>query len=375
MAKLKINVGDTGQQLVDKLHNNFTELYDRPAGISHAPSNDKIHGSRNNTWVEIPEAPATSADLMFFVLEDGAPVANHTTPTTQQTILPVTYFPASPGTWHDIITFSIGKDLIDAEFEFIPGNSFTAKLWIGSDMARDNVQFRLSATDISTDALLAVGTVAADIGATGIPFPVLITGVYETPAVVNGSDIRMTLQILTPQFGVQIGVTSNPPNEISYIARLISGTAIPGPQGPQGEQGPQGPTGATGPQGIQGETGPAGAAGATGKGIASTAITYQVHTNGVTAPTGTWQTSPQATTTGQFLWTRIVITYTDSTTTTAYSVAAHGATGAQGAPGEPGITPVRGVDYFTDADKADMVQAVIDALPTNTALAARLGVA
>lgn len=32
-------------------------------------------------------------------------------------------------------------------------------------------------------------------------------------------------------------------------------------------------------------------------------------------------------------------------------------------PGEDGHTPVKGEDYFTDADKADMVEAVIAALP------------
>lgn len=35
----------------------------------------------------------------------------------------------------------------------------------------------------------------------------------------------------------------------------------------------------------------------------------------------------------------------------------------QGPPGEPGKTPVKGTDYFTDADKTEMVNAVIAALP------------
>lgn len=40
-----------------------------------------------------------------------------------------------------------------------------------------------------------------------------------------------------------------------------------------------------------------------------------------------------------------------------------GAPGAPGKPGAPGPTPVAGVDYYTAADKAEMVQAVIAALP------------
>ena len=80
-------------------------------------------------------------------------------------------------------------------------------------------------------------------------------------------------------------------------------------KGPQGETGPQGPTGATGPQGPTGATGPQGPTGETG-------------------PRG-----PQ------------------------------GATGPAGADGK---TPVKGTDYFTAADKAELVTDVLNALPTWT---------
>lgn len=40
-----------------------------------------------------------------------------------------------------------------------------------------------------------------------------------------------------------------------------------------------------------------------------------------------------------------------------------GAAGAAGPQGPKGDTPVKGVDYFTDADKTEMVNLVIDALP------------
>ena len=35
----------------------------------------------------------------------------------------------------------------------------------------------------------------------------------------------------------------------------------------------------------------------------------------------------------------------------------------QGPPGVPGHTPVRGVDYYTDSDKAEIVASVLAALP------------
>ena len=80
-----------------------------------------------------------------------------------------------------------------------------------------------------------------------------------------------------------------------------------------------------------------GARGETGKGIKSTVVTYQVATSGTTAPTGTWNSTPVATTApGQYLWTRTVITYTDDSTTTTYSISAHGATGDKGDKGATG---------------------------------------
>jgi hypothetical protein len=87
-------------------------------------------------------------------------------------------------------------------------------------------------------------------------------------------------------------------------------------------------------RGSDGSPGAPGTPGAAGKGISSTAITYQVGNSGTTAPTGTWQTSVQATTTtNPYLWTRIVLTYTDSTTATAYSVSRRGDDGTAGGGG------------------------------------------
>lgn len=64
-----------------------------------------------------------------------------------------------------------------------------------------------------------------------------------------------------------------------------------------------------------------GATGAAGKGIKSTAITYQLSASSTTAPTGTWATSvPAADASKPYLWTKTVLTYTDGTTSTGYSV-------------------------------------------------------
>lgn len=81
--------------------------------------------------------------------------------------------------------------------------------------------------------------------------------------------------------------------------------------------------------------------GVPGNGIKSTAVTYQVSTSGTTPPTGTWNSSIPSVAANQYLWTRTVITYTDNTTSTSYSV---GKMGANGAKGDKGDTGPAGVD-------------------------------
>ena len=93
----------------------------------------------------------------------------------------------------------------------------------------------------------------------------------------------------------------------------------------KGDKGATGAKGDKGDQGVKGDT---------GNGIKSTAITYQGSTSGTTIPTGTWATTIPTVAAGSFLWTRTVITYTNNSTTTSYSVGKMGNTGATGATGK-----------------------------------------
>lgn len=87
-----------------------------------------------------------------------------------------------------------------------------------------------------------------------------------------------------------------------------------GNTGPQGIQGPKGETGAQGPQGLKGDTGPQGPQGLKGN----------------TGPQG-----PQG---------------------------EKGATGPTGPQGAAGHSPVKGVDYWTTADKQDIVNQALDSV-------------
>lgn len=73
-----------------------------------------------------------------------------------------------------------------------------------------------------------------------------------------------------------------------------------------------------------------------GVGLISTEIFYIGSTNGQTPPESGWQTTVPNVPQGQYMWTKIVWTYSDDSIKTAYSVGKIGANGANGNDGLPG---------------------------------------
>ncbi|MEG0990999.1 hypothetical protein [Gordonibacter sp.] len=88
---------------------------------------------------------------------------------------------------------------------------------------------------------------------------------------------------------------------------------------------------------FKGNTGSTGGTGAPGVGVAEATVTYQAASSGTAVPSGTWVTSIPQVPAGQYLWTRTVTTYTNNSSSAAYSVALMGSTGATGATGAPGV--------------------------------------
>lgn len=123
---------------------------------------------------------------------------------------------------------------------------------------------------------------------------------------------------------------------------------IQGIQGERGEKGQKGDKGDRGEQGIQGVQGLKGETGEQGqKGADGTPATHR--------------------------WSGTTLYITSASGTTSANLKGDkgdkgdpGTNGKDGQPGKDGAdgkTPVKGTDYFTEADKAEMVSAVISALP------------
>ena len=74
-----------------------------------------------------------------------------------------------------------------------------------------------------------------------------------------------------------------------------------------------------------------------GKGIETTKVTYQKSTSGSSIPSGDWSETIPTLAKGDFIWTRTIITYTDQSTSTSYSVGFIGFDGDDGNPGNDGV--------------------------------------
>ena len=70
--------------------------------------------------------------------------------------------------------------------------------------------------------------------------------------------------------------------------------------------------------------------------VEKSTVSYQKGESGTEVPTGEWSAYPVPVEAGKYLWTRTIITYTDRSSTTSYSVSKNGVDGAPGKPGKPG---------------------------------------
>lgn len=144
---------------------------------------------------------------------------------------------------------------------------------------------------------------------------------------------------------------------------------IRGPAGPRGEAGPPGPAGRDGADGKDGATGPRGQPGPKGDSFQTAVeddgngnITIRALTTEGTGTSGQngYTFTPSVSAEGVISWTN------DGGLVNPEPVnikGPAGANGQQGPAGTNGKTPVKGADYFTQADKEELVQAVLAALP------------
>lgn len=195
----------------------------------------------------------------------------------------------------------------------------------------------------------------------------------------NGNGIQSVLM------NADYTLTLNFDDGTSYTTPSIRGAA-----GATGEKGDTGPAGADGAQGPKGDTGPAGAngePGTRGPGILQVSTTPSSYTTAIGGQTPTKrmkldtimsEASVSEVLVGDAIrhsYYLYPIYYVDDTYAYTKSGASiRGASGAKGSTGETGAagadgkdgvdgkTPVLGTDYFTEADREDMIQQILSEL-------------
>lgn len=160
-------------------------------------------------------------------------------------------------------------------------------------------------------ARMGVNGAKGNKGDTGIRGSITYTSVYECTPEQSGlyfSDLTPKVSAANPPL---IGDLSIAPSGKMYVITAVNVTGDSKTGGGTYAIGKL-QTDIKGPQGVKGND---------GKGIKSTEVTYQIWSNGTSTPTGTWSSTPTKTTADKpYLWTRTIITYSDNTQSTSYSV-------------------------------------------------------
>ena len=160
---------------------------------------------------------------------------------------------------------------------------------------------------------------------------VVLTNKKITFSVDTTKVIQNTVNTYTIQFKFSDAITLK-----TYVINKIVtvGLAIQGKDGYQGSDGKSAyqvwlDAGNTGTEEdyLNSLKGADGEKGSDGRGIKSTVVTYQVSSSGTIIPENTWLEYIPSVAAGSYLWTRTVVTYTDNTTSTSYSVGYQGTNG------------------------------------------------
>lgn len=91
--------------------------------------------------------------------------------------------------------------------------------------------------------------------------------------------------------------------------------------------------------------------------VTSTKTEYNVHTSGTTQPTDTWSPTIPSVPQGQYLWTRVTVTYSDGKKAVSYSVSRSGADGSDGADAISMVIESSAGTVFKNADIATTLTA------------------
>lgn len=220
-----------------------------------------------------------------------------------------------------------GTTVVKATMPALPSGSYLAdgKTWFLQKMYLKNN---------STDKVVSLSGNGSPYSQLVIKIPPLFSGVVAVPIFLPNQNASLNFNLRTQDVGDQIDVTWWKPEIIAYGTQHGFTEKAPGSAGriylgtytDSNEEASGNPADYDWAK-VKGED---------GVGLESTEIFYVGSTNGQTPPESGWQTTVPNVPQGQYMWTKIVWTYSDDSIKTAYSVGKIGANGTNGNDGLPG---------------------------------------
>lgn len=155
--------------------------------------------------------------VLYFARYNGRAIITQDKPTESQMIVNRQWRPATWGEWGDIATFDFEESLLRAEADIVLGNIVTAKLWLSSDIAIPNAQFRLTITDKADNTDLAEAFTTVDLNNINtILTPATFLNKFRVSRTVPLNQIQVTLSVMVLTAATQFGVVSELPGKLSF---------------------------------------------------------------------------------------------------------------------------------------------------------------
>lgn len=221
------NLKSGGKEMDEFNSIHYGEQIDEAVNEAHTHTNM----SALNRFGEVNDQPtfdgkpiaSSLTGLLWFSRENNQPILTKEPPLIPQNIVPVGWLAASPGIFTILATINHSTTLEDYYTEFAENNRYAIKLWIVSEIARINVQIKSQLVDTSDGEVLAEATTMTNLTADGTPIPVWFENIFLTTRRASLSTVQNVISVMPLEFGVQIGIVSNPPNTLSFINPSFTG--------------------------------------------------------------------------------------------------------------------------------------------------------
>ena len=220
--------------------------------------------------------------------------------------------------------------------------------------AESAITARTGAVDANTSALAAADAAAAS--ETAADASATSAATSATSAETSASQAAAVLAHAVPKIDPETTTWQLwDSTQEEYMDTGVPANGRPGAKGDTGPQGPQGETGATGPIAS----------------ITSQTMVYQNSTAGDTIPSGEWQSVRPVTPQGQYLWTRLTLSWNNGIDTVLYSVSRMGVDGTGSVvsvndkgPDQDGDVSLSGADIPVSGTDSTKLNTAIQTLAT-----------